>query len=78
MRKKENIGSERSVKETDDIKLTIDKSTDDEPEVKLAKRLVEDYGEFDPTLELKKYRFPTLELLKSYNQEGITIIAHEG
>lgn len=71
--KKERIGSERSAKETDDIKLTIDKSSDDEPEVKLAKRLVEDYGEFDPTLELKKYRFPTLDLLKSYNQEGITI-----
>jgi S-DNA-T family DNA segregation ATPase FtsK/SpoIIIE len=64
---------ESSPKETDDIKLTIDKSTDEEPEVKLAKRLVEDYGEFDPTLELKKFRFPTLELLKSYNQEGITI-----
>lgn len=34
--KKESIGSEMSAKETDDIKLTIDKSTDDEPEVKLV------------------------------------------
>ena len=61
------------VKETDDIKLTIDPSEEDEPEVKLAKRLVEDFGEFDPTLELKKFRFPTIDLLKAYNQEGITI-----
>ena len=70
---KESKEKESFPKETDDIKLTIDKSTDEEPEVKLAKRLVEDFGEFDPTLELKKFRFPTLELLKSYNQEGITI-----
>ncbi len=71
--KKESTNNISKTKESEDIKLTIDPSEEDEPEVKLAKRLVEDYGEFDPTLELKKFRFPTLELLKSYNQEGITI-----
>ena len=32
----------------------------------LANKLVEDFGQFDPTLELAKYQFPTLDLLKKY------------
>ncbi|MDT0557641.1 DNA translocase FtsK [Ichthyenterobacterium sp. W332] len=39
----------------------------------LADKLVEDFGLFDPTLELGKYQFPPLDLLKQYNTEGITI-----
>ncbi|ULC57946.1 DNA translocase FtsK [Flaviramulus sp. BrNp1-15] len=39
----------------------------------LANKLVEDFGQFDPTLELAKYQFPTLDLLKKYDTEGITI-----
>jgi S-DNA-T family DNA segregation ATPase FtsK/SpoIIIE len=57
----------------DEVKLTIDKPIADEPEVVLAKKLVKEQGEVDPTLELSKFRGPTLELLKSYNEEGITI-----
>jgi S-DNA-T family DNA segregation ATPase FtsK/SpoIIIE len=41
--------------------------------VELAKKLVKEQGEVDPTLELSKFRGPTLELLKAYNEEGITI-----
>ena len=57
----------------DEVKLTIDKPIEDEPEVELAKKLVKEQGEVDPTLELSKFRGPTLELLKAYNEEGITI-----
>jgi len=57
----------------DKVKLTIDKPIADEPEVELAKKLVKEQGEVDPTLELSKFRGPTLELLKFYNEEGITI-----
>jgi S-DNA-T family DNA segregation ATPase FtsK/SpoIIIE len=57
----------------DEVKLTIDKPIADEPEVELAKKLVKEQGEVDPTLELSKFRGPTLELLKAYNEEGITI-----
>jgi len=39
--------------------------------------LVEDFGEFDPTLELSNYQFPSLDLLKKYNTEGITINQEE-
>lgn len=35
----------------------------------LANKLVDDFGEFDPTLELGNYKFPTLDLL---DQHGVT------
>ncbi|MCH9660069.1 MAG: DNA translocase FtsK, partial [Bacteroidetes bacterium] len=44
----------------------------------LSKKLVEDFGEFDPTLELGNYTFPTIELLKDYTGgQGITINQEE-
>jgi len=43
----------------------------------LANKLVEDFGQFDPTLELGNYEFPTLELLKKYDTESITINQEE-
>ncbi len=39
----------------------------------LSDKLVEDFGQYDPTLELGKFQFPTLDLLKKYDTEGITI-----
>lgn len=42
-------------------------------EENLANRLVADFGEFDPTLELSNYKFPTIDLLKDYSAGGITI-----
>ena len=43
----------------------------------LAAKLVEDFGEVDPTLELSKFVFPPLDLLKKYDTEGITIDQEE-
>ena len=37
----------------------------------VARRLVEDFGEFDPTLELSNYQFPSIELLKEYKDNGV-------
>ena len=42
-------------------------------EENLASRLVQDFGEFDPTLELSRYQFPPIDLLKEYSSGGITI-----
>ncbi|MBT8245877.1 MAG: DNA translocase FtsK [Winogradskyella sp.] len=39
----------------------------------LADKLVEDFGQFDPTLELSNFQFPSLDLLKKYDNEGISI-----
>ncbi len=44
----------------------------------LSKKLVDDFGEFDPTLELGNFKFPTLKLLKDYSGgQGITINQEE-
>ena len=43
----------------------------------LSDKLVEDFGLFDPTLELSKFQFPPLDLLKKYDTEGITINQEE-
>ncbi|TYA59310.1 DNA translocase FtsK [Formosa maritima] len=43
----------------------------------LSNKLVEDFGLFDPTLELSNYQFPSLDLLKKYDSEGITINQEE-
>lgn len=46
-------------------------------EENLASRLVADFGLFDPTLDLSKYKFPTIDLLKEYSTGGITINQEE-
>jgi len=43
----------------------------------LSNKLVEDFGLFDPTLELGKYQFPPLDLLTKYDSESITINQEE-
>lgn len=44
----------------------------------LSDKLVKDFGEFDPTLELSNYKYPTIELLKDYTAgKGITINQEE-
>jgi len=39
----------------------------------LSDKLVDDFGQFDPKLELSKFQFPKLGLLKQYDSEKITI-----
>lgn len=44
----------------------------------LSSKLVEDFGEFDPTLELANFKFPPIDLLKDYTKgQGITINQEE-
>ncbi len=46
-------------------------------EENLASRLVADFGEFDPTLDLSNFKFPGIDLLKDYSSGGITINQEE-
>jgi len=75
--------------ETDEPTLSISKKVDKTVDIdvteiteeenvteNLSKKLVEDFGEFDPTLELANYKFPTLNLLKQYN-ESISVDPEE-
>ncbi|SDL07482.1 DNA segregation ATPase FtsK/SpoIIIE, S-DNA-T family [Salinimicrobium catena] len=70
----------RSEEDPDDLEMEVETATEEEEvEDNLSTKLVQDYGEFDPTLELKNFQFPTLELLKDYNANGggITINQEE-
>ena len=61
--------------ETEELTMEVKKVVE-EKEVKknTADKLVEDFGEFDPTLELGNYKFPTIELLDQHGVSGgITI-----
>ena len=64
-------------KENDIVKIDVEEITEEENVTEnLSKKLVEDFGEFDPTLELGNFKFPTLNLLKQYN-ESISIDPEE-
>ena len=75
----ENPPQEEGPKEEDDVEMKVEKAHEAEDEVDhKSKKLVEDFGEFDPTLELSKYQFPSINLLKDYNKGGgITIDQNE-
>ena len=60
------------------LEMKIEASVEEVSETdNLAAKLVEDFGEVDPTLELSKFKFPSLDLLKKYDTEGITINQEE-
>ena len=70
--------SQLEIIETNDQAFVIEKAAvEDVIEENLAAKLVADFGEFDPTLELSNYKFPTIDLLKEYTSIGITINQEE-
>lgn len=64
--------------ETGDESFVIEKFVEEDTVVEnLAAKLVQDFGEFDPTLELSNYQLPPIDLLKDYSSGGITINQEE-
>ncbi|NOR27309.1 MAG: DNA translocase FtsK [Lutibacter sp.] len=60
-----------------DVSIDVDKIIDENHvNENLSDKLVADFGEFDPTLELSNYKFPTLNLLRDYN-ESISVDQEE-
>ena len=59
----------------EDIAMEVETTVEEEVIENQSSKLVKDFGEFDPTLELGKYKFPTVDLLKDYSvsNRGITI-----
>ena len=54
---------------TDDVVIDVEEIIEEKSESEnLANKLVEDFGEFDPTLELGTFKFPTLNLLREFNE----------
>ncbi len=72
------VSEEKSTQEQE-VVMEVEQAVEEETvEENLSKKLVEDFGEFDPTLELGSYKFPTIELLKDYSGgQGITINQEE-
>ncbi|MBQ4821300.1 DNA translocase FtsK [Aquimarina sp. MMG016] len=59
----------------EDIAMEVETTKEEEVVKKISNKLVKDFGEFDPKLELGRYKFPTIDLLKDYTGQvgGITI-----
>src|SRR5690606_22483268 len=52
-------------KEEAEMTIEVEKVAEELSETdNLSNKLVEDFGQFDPTLELSNYKFPSLDLLK--------------
>ena len=68
LNKEETIQVEETVVDQN-VKIDIETVIEEDAETKnLSDQLMEDFGEFDPTLELGNFKFPTLNLLKEYNE----------
>jgi len=65
--------------EDDDLSMKVEVMEEEKTVVdNLSDKLVADFGEFDPTLELSHFKFPTIDLLKDYTGgKGITINQEE-
>lgn len=75
---KVEVASENIEEEEEELEIKVEHVAEELSETdNLANKLVEDFGQFDPTLELSNYQFPPLELLKKYDTEGITINKEE-
>ena len=68
---------EETVDDVNDLGIDIAINKEEEHSTEnLSNQLVKDFGEFDPTLELGNFKFPTFNLLKQYN-ESISIDPEE-
>ena len=68
---------EETVEDKNDLDINVEISEEEEHSTEnLSDKILKNFGEFDPTLELSNFRFPTFNLLKQYN-ESISIDPEE-
>jgi len=66
------------VSKADELDIEIEQTKEELTETdNLSNKILQDFGQFDPTLELSKYQMPTLDLLNKYDSESITINQEE-
>ncbi len=64
----ETITDPEEAKE-ESVEIDVESVQEEDAESKnLSDQLVDDFGEFDPTLDLANFKFPTLNLLKEYHE----------
>ena len=58
---------EETVEDFNNVEIDIAIAREEESSTEnLSDKILKDFGEFDPTLELSNFRFPTFNLLKQY------------
>jgi len=66
------------IEEEDDLDLAIEESAEDDSlSKKEVNKLVNDFGEFDPTLELSKFKMPPIDILQNHGEDKIVINREE-
>mgnify|MGYP005988495491 FL=1 len=71
------LQSGENATEIEEVTIEVEKIAEEKHETEnLSEKLVKDFGEFDPRLELGNFKFPTFNLLKQYN-ESISIDPEE-
>ena len=66
---KEKVEATEEVIEEKEVAIDIENVAEEKSVAEnLSDKLVKDFGEFDPTLELANFKFPTFNLLKQYNE----------
>lgn len=61
-----------------EVRMEVEEAPEEEEVISTSEKLVKDFGQFDPRLELSNFRFPPLDLLKDYTAgSGITIDQEE-
>ncbi len=76
---KDNTSSATKISESTmkEVEVAIEKIAEEKSvSENLSDKLVKNFGEFDPTLELGSFKFPTFNLLKEYN-ESISVDPNE-
>ena len=74
----ETTEEENPISETaDSIAMEIEAPIEESIEEQTSEKLVEKQGFFDPTLELSNFKRPGVDLLKEYEDSGITINQEE-
>lgn len=76
--KKPEPQKSKSNPESEEVEMEVEAVAEEEEidDKATANKIVKDFGEFDPTLELSNYKFPTIELLEDYGG-GITVDQEE-
>src|SRR5690606_16176489 len=60
-----------------DVEMEVEQAAEEEEVENLSDKLVKDFGEFDPKLELSNYKFPSIELLHDHTAGGSITIDQE-
>ncbi len=69
---------EESKAEESDVEISVEETEDEDSlTAKELKRKLKEFGEYDPKLDLSRFKLPTLDLLNDYGKSDITVNQEE-